>query len=399
MNTLARIDRYAAARRPKNISLKELEALLLGQARMAKARGGPPRPEEFIKHALWLQEELPIRNAQILVNFNRLPFIALRSQSLAHVWECYIEDFEVLSTVPTIDSGKKVLHFVEEIKKSQQRRAFIVAKTREAIGDLRQFPDVRENLEAFLDKLFLTRIGRLLLEDHFVASVDHAVTATDLSSKPEGDGLVTETRIGPIVKSVAEAIQDLATEIYGRRIEINVVDPQEAAVRTIPRYVYFIFQEVLKNAVKATMERHVKQDNLPTVQVAIVSGSYDVQVKISDRGGGMPRKVLDNMWRYGYSGFTTTHRSGGSEGLMGERAPTELQLALSGYGVGMPLSRLYSRYLGGDIQVSQVRGHGTEVSIFLSRDGDSEEQFGEDDEVGDVDSFRGGSQSSLAPPS
>merc|ERR1712008_285185 len=137
--------------------------------------------------------------------------------------------------------------------------------------------------------------------------------------------------------------------------------------------------------------------DLPTVQVTIVSGSYDVQVKISDRGGGMPRRVLDNMWRYGYSGFTTTHNSGSTDGLMGERSPSDLQLALSGYGVGMPLSRLYARYLGGDIQVSQVRGHGTEVSIFFSRDGDSGEHS-EDDEVVDVDSFRGGSQSSLAPP-
>ncbi|CAK0874141.1 unnamed protein product [Prorocentrum cordatum] len=56
-------------------------------------------------------------------------------------------------------------------------------------------------------------------------------------------------------------------------------------------------------------------------------------------------------------------------GVMDGGHGSQSQTELSGYGVGLPLSRLYARHLGGDIVISQVLGHGTEASVFLSRHG------------------------------
>merc|ERR1711879_193176 len=122
--------------------------------------------------------------------------------------------------------------------------------------------------------------------------------------------------------------------------------------------------------------------------------------KISDRGGGMPRRVLNRVWRYGYSGFASSH-AGGPSNLMGE-ASSDPQRELSGFGVGLPLSRLYMRYLGGDIQISQVLGHGTEVSIIINQHGKREDyDVGHsedyDDEDGD-ESVLGAPRSSFSAP-
>merc|ERR1712080_44681 len=44
---------------------------------------------------------------------------------------------------------------------------------------------------------------------------------------------------------------------------------------------------------------------------------------------------------------------------MGQPAP------LAGYGYGLPLSRLYTRYFNGDLTMSSIDGFGTEVFIYL----------------------------------
>ena len=41
--------------------------------------------------------------------------------------------------------------------------------------------------------------------------------------------------------------------------------------------------------------------------------------------------------------------------------------ALAGYGFGLPLSRLYAKYLGSAIEVQSMPGYGTDVYLTMSR--------------------------------
>lgn len=90
------------------------------------------------------------------------------------------------------------------------------------------------------------------------------------------------------------------------------------------------------------------------------------EVQVSDEGGGIPRSGVARIWTYMYS---TGKSPLPDMETVGDEQPT----VLAGYGYGLPLSRLYARYFGGDLQVISMEGYGTDAYIHLNRLGDSHE--------------------------
>jgi pyruvate dehydrogenase kinase 2/3/4 len=48
---------------------------------------------------------------------------------------------------------------------------------------------------------------------------------------------------------------------------------------------------------------------------------------------------------------------------------------MAGLGYGLPISRLYARYFGGDLQVISMEGYGTDAYLHLKRLGNAEESL------------------------
>lgn len=68
---------------------------------------------------------------------------------------------------------------------------------------------------------------------------------------------------------------------------------------------------------------------------------------MSDEGGGIPRSGLSRIWTYLYSTAHSPLEEMAKDGGDGADGPA----VLAGYGYGLPISRLYARYFGGDLQV------------------------------------------------
>lgn len=70
----------------------------------------------------------------------------------------------------------------------------------------------------------------------------------------------------------------------------------------VPSHLYHMLFELFKNSMRAVMEHHGQDcDNIPGIEVTVVNGREDISLKISDRGGGIPRSSVDHLFKYMYS--------------------------------------------------------------------------------------------------
>ena len=137
--------------------------------------------------------------------------------------------------------------------------------------------------------------------------------------------------------------------------------------------VHYIVVELMKNALRATIEAHMKTnamgviccDAMPPVRVTINArrGLQHSCVCVEDRGIGIKRSDMGKVMSYSY----TTAKSILDKDDDEDDAPTSNNSVapLAGYGYGLPMSRAYARSFGGDILVQSVEGYGTRVSLYL----------------------------------
>jgi len=102
---------------------------------------------------------------------------------------------------------------------------------------------------------------------------------------------------------------------------------------------------------------------IPPIVVVIVKGDEDVTIKVADRGGGIPRSKMVNVWKFAHS--TATENEQSSDFGVDETTGTKIR------GFGLPLARIYARYLGGELTLKSMEGYGLDAYLHLPRLGDS----------------------------
>merc|ERR1712107_310473 len=98
------------------------------------------------------------------------------------------------------------------------------------------------------------------------------------------------------------------------------------------------------------------------------------------------REKLAQIWRYGYTSAQSSAATMGTHGgpkeestLSGLCCQDKMSFRqLAGYGFGLPLSRVYAQYFGGDIHVQSMHGYGTDVYLNINHLGDALEYDGDE---------------------
>lgn len=112
-----------------------------------------------------------------------------------------------------------------------------------------------------------------------------------------------------VIERCASAVRELARSANGPDVavpEIRVEGHLDATFPYILSHLEYIVGELLRNSVQAVIDRtqlqHQPQSPPPPVEVTICEAQKHVIIRISDRGGGIPRDVLPHLWSFAKAG-------------------------------------------------------------------------------------------------
>jgi pyruvate dehydrogenase kinase 2/3/4 len=116
---------------------------------------------------------------------------------------------------------------------------------------------------------------------------------------------------------------------------VQLICPKDLTFAYVPGHLSHICFELLKNSLRAVVEYHGTQqeDHFPPIKVVVVGGKEDITIRISDEGGGIPRRAIPLIWTYMYTTMEGT-------GLDKDFQASDFKAPMAGFGYGLPLSRL-----------------------------------------------------------
>jgi len=231
--------------------------------------------------------------------------------------------------------------------------------------------------DPWLDNFLLNHIGTNFIMAQYLASF-RAIQSGDFDANFAGL-IDPHCNVAEVCREVANENVEICVRETKKRPVVKV-EPYSASGEDrglptfsfIPGYLKVILMEVLKNSCRATADKVKTSAQLLKLPITMIvcADEQHVRIRINDRAGGIPFDVEEHVWSYFYS---TTNTKRGD--LYGQDA-TEL----AGYGIGLPLSRLFAKYLGGSLRLMSLPGYGTSVDINLNRvSSEQVEQVPDDD--------------------
>lgn len=336
------------------------------------------RDRYLLSSAQYLQKELPVRVAHRIKSFHGLPFIIGCNPVILQVHDLYIQSFKALHNFPKIETMDQVNEYALLLERLLDSHTEVVNDM--AIGFRQCHKHLSEEmLEAhmarkFLDRMLASRLAIRLLAMHHI-----------LLHKEEKDHIgMIHTKFYP-AKSIerwTNFVTKMCEHEYGKAPKVRINGHIHAHFPYIPMPFDYIICEILKNAMRFSVEHHPSSfgNSTPDVIVTIVNNPVDFIIKVSDRGGGVPHNLVNKVLEYN---FTTADKSEDTKSTdnpmfdmvdMANQGPNG-KSKMHGHGFGLPMSRCYAEYMGGSLILQSMQGYGTDVYLRLKRIDSQPESF------------------------
>ncbi|KAF8948857.1 hypothetical protein BGZ47_002017 [Haplosporangium gracile] len=380
--------------------------------------------------ARYARKELPVRLARLIKATQKLPFIVGTNPYIKRVYKLYYDSFQSITASPEEIRDKDDLdRFAALLKGLVESHADVIPMLSQGFLECKKYM-AKEDIKRFLDDMIRARIGIRLIAEQAISLREQRHEHERSSVETLHDDIVgvvhTELRPADLIKTCASFVQELCDVNYGSSPEVVINGQTDTTFTYVPVHLEYILCELLKNAVRATVEhsqkmgrsalnphgngpdRHyspanresgnsvviVNQDDEqdvtkranefghPPVEVTIAQGEHEVTIRIRDHGGGISREDFDAIFDYS---FTTVKNENDSlsEGSSSDDSPygvdsifkgvsrLAMQAGLggpiAGLGFGLPLTRIYAQYFGGDMHLISLQGYGCDVFLKLKQ--------------------------------
>ena len=201
----------------------------------------------------------------------------------------------------------------------------------------------------------------------------------------------------------------LVREAYGSSCalpDIKVEGRLDATFPYILSHLQYILGELLRNSIQAVVEKwSARTGEAPPIQILVCETPEQVIIRISDRGGGIPKDVVPQLWSFSSGSRSQIRLENLSQ--VPKMAATMQELKLPSpnpnesrpvdeskkrsddgslrsltsrssdlrLGMGLPMSRVYAEYWAGQLELHSLEGYGVDAFLQISKLGNKNEQL------------------------
>lgn len=208
---------------------------------------------------------------------------------------------------------------------------------------------INNDIQAFLDRFYMSRIGiRMLIGQHIALQDQRG------NNDPNYVGIIcTETNVKDLALEAIENARFVCEDHYGlfEAPKVQLICRDDLNFMYVPGHLSHMMFETIKNSLRAVVDLHGQDKaDFPITKVIVAEGKEDITIKITDEGGGIPRSAIPLVWTYMYTTVDQTPT------IDPEFNKSDFKAPMAGFGYGLPISRLYARYFGGDLKLISMEG-------------------------------------------
>ncbi|KAH7071424.1 branched-chain alpha-ketoacid dehydrogenase [Paraphoma chrysanthemicola] len=374
----------------------------------------------LIDSANYCRLELPTRLAHRLRDIQTLPYVVVANPHLAHVYESYLRAFERFRRVPEIRTLEDNEKYCKVLEETLTEHATVIPRLAIGVLEVRGLMKPEET-DKFMTTMLRSRISRRVIAEQHLALTEtfnspwHFPNAQLLHDQEAVGEIFLRCNAKEIVEDCGKNTQELIRRAYGPNVhipEIKVYGHLDATFPYILSHLEYIIGELLRNSIQAVIEQRTSKDaKPPPIEVLICETTQHVIIRISDQGGGIANEVLPYLWSFskgprrekrlknlarvpkllgkhqelqvpGHDLSHDLHQKLGTRSKHGDagthygslssltgRAP-DLRL-----GIGLPMSRLYSEYWAGSLEIHSLEGYGVDAFLQISKLGNKNERL------------------------
>jgi len=312
-----------------------------------------------------LYREMPIRFAHRIYDLNMFPYGLNHNHNVTIIRDWYLTSFDELISIPEPKTQTEIEEFKFKIENIYHRHSPTILKLTKGLFELKQSGLISESndkqIQLFLDKFHTSRTEIRILIEHYLNMFE---SNNNMSKQNEQEhfGIINlKTDIRPIINKAISNINLICSRTIEPLDLDNIIKINgNAKLPIIENYLYYVLFEIIKNSTQAIITT-TNQDKF--IEIDIIDLNDYIYLKIKDNGIGIPEENIDKIWLYSYS----TNPIEPKKIIELDDFDFSTESPLSGFGYGLPISKIYLNFFSSLIQIDSKYKQGTQVNIFLKK--------------------------------
>jgi hypothetical protein len=392
--------------------------------------------KKLIKSANYVRHELTVRLAHRIREFQTLPYIVGTNPYFQNVYQLYWEAFNKIREVKEIQNLQENDDFVSILKEQLEAHVQVIPLLAMGISECCMMMTQRD-MDRFIHDMLRTRIGRRLLgEQHlnltsywnaaFRKETSFSVSAWSGTGRfghetvppeesetaghqrePEAEHSSSKGYFGVVCTSIKahdilQKCVSVARQVTYDNLKLEapqvVIEGGDVEFTYVPDHLEYILVELLKNSMRHTVKKHARSlpaddldpasssssaasdpaavlSTMPPVRVTIASVSNDLYFRVSDQGGGIAPQYTNSLYSFSRPPSRFANVTLDSQRKTPKDTYQSPNLPHVRLGFGLPMSKVYANYWGGELNVVSMDGYGTDAYLRIAKLGTNVEHL------------------------